>query len=140
MSGTYTLRRLTNGDAWRAARIAAQVLADPRISMSAAQIAAQDAPEESKNQALALVIVGALMEHAPDELEAFLRDLTGLSKEEFDELPVNASFEIVADIMESEDFGPLSASVLRLTKVARTAFSSLRSPSRNGSGSKTKKS
>lgn len=124
----YTLRKLANKDTWTGARIVSKVISDPRLPIMAAQIAGNpNLGEGERNTALMFAFAGSLMEHAPQDFENFLRDVAGLSEEEWDGLPPEATFDILSELVERDDFLPIARSVSKLSEVARKAFSSWRS-------------
>lgn len=114
-SGKYQPRRLRNGDIWRAAKIIAAVTDDGRL---------YHPNVHSTQQGTVTAVIGAAMANAPDELEKFLAELVGKNHDEFRELPFDATPEIIAEVMEGEDVEAFYRSAMRISSVAKTAFSS----------------
>ncbi len=132
----YTLRKLKNKDAWTGARIVAKVMSDPRFAMNAAQIASNPNLEEGElNTALMFSAISSLMEHAPDDVEAFLMDLVGMKRPQWDDLPAEATFDVLSELVERDDFLPIARSATKLSGVAKKAFSNWQNRSNsNGDG------
>lgn len=53
---------------------------------------------------IAIRIFNSLLEVLNEEVTEWFSDLIGVSKEEFDKLPITTEIEIVKQIIESEDF------------------------------------
>lgn len=67
----------------------------------------EDEPVDNKNSfaiSIAIKIFNSLLDVLNEEVTEWFSDLIGISKEEFDKLPLNTELEIIKQIIESEDF------------------------------------
>lgn len=110
---SYEIRSLKNGDAFRVARILGQVMNDSRV---------YQAMSTGSYEVTAYAVVGAMFDHAPEEVEKFCSDLVGMKTDEFRDLPPEASMDIIAEVMEREDFQGFLRSCTKLVNVAKKAF------------------